>query len=101
MNNVGRTITVTANAAAKSITFNGGNRNTSLAINAGITLAVGTGGVNYNGGGAQSIGTNGFPTNYTTHTLGATSTIEYRSVEQMQGFNRICSAQRMRGMSRT
>jgi MSHA biogenesis protein MshQ len=46
--NVGRTFTVTANAAAQSVTFTAGNQNTTLTLNAGTQLTVGAGGVTIN-----------------------------------------------------
>lgn len=44
-----RTVTITATAAAKSVTFIGGNQNSNLNHNAGVLLTVGSGGVSLNG----------------------------------------------------
>lgn len=46
--NTNKTYNVPANAAAKSITFTGGNQATGLTVDAGFTLAVGAGGVTIN-----------------------------------------------------
>lgn len=62
--NFGRTYTVTANAAARSVTFTGGNQNTTLRINNAVTLTV-----NAAGTGANPVVTINAPTNNRTKRL--------------------------------